>query len=206
MQYVELSRKLPDQALFSLSDIRQIEPDFYRRRLNEWQKKGYIEKIVREYYVFSGRPMDEKVLFGISNRIYSPSYVSFETALAYYGLIPESIYQITCASTRKTMSFKTPLGVFTYHTIQPRYYFGFDFALISGSYFCRIASPEKALLDYFYLNPAIKNDDAFDSLRINKAEFHKKIKFKRLESYSGMYAGKGLKNRVAAFKEYIKHV
>jgi len=205
MQYVELSRKLQDQALFSLSDVRQIEPDFHRRRLNEWQEKGYIEKVIRGYYIFSGRPMDEKVLFGISNRIYSPSYVSFETALAYHGLIPESVYQITCASTRKTMIFKTPLGVFTYHAIQPRYYFGFDYIKIPGSYYCKLASPEKALLDFFYLKPGIKNNDAFDSLRMNKSEFHKKIKFKRLESYSRIYAGNGLKTRIVAFKEFIKH-
>ena len=41
----------------------------------------------------------------VANKIYSPSYISLETALSYYGLIPESVYALTSVSTRKTISF-----------------------------------------------------------------------------------------------------
>jgi predicted transcriptional regulator of viral defense system len=105
MQYLEFQNVLKDFTVFSLADIRQVEPGFHRRRLNEWQEKGYIKKVVKGHYVFSGQELDERGLFEIANRIYAPSYVSFEMALSYYGLIPESVFAITSASTRKTSRF-----------------------------------------------------------------------------------------------------
>ena len=115
-------------------------------------RKGYIRKVIKGYYIFSGLARDEKVLFEIANRIYAPSYISFEMALAYYHLIPESVYGITSASTRKTMGFPTALGEFTYRAVQPKLYFG----LVCPKSWpvLQDPSPEKALLDYFYLNRA----------------------------------------------------
>ena len=43
MKFLELKNELKDFPVFSLNDIRNIEPDFHRRRLNEWQNKGYIK-------------------------------------------------------------------------------------------------------------------------------------------------------------------
>ena len=109
MQYLEFQKSFNNFTVFSLADIRQVEPGFYRRRLNEWQGKGYLKKVIKGYYIFSGMVLKESVLFEIANRIYNPSYISFEMALAYYGLIPESVYGITSASTRKTSHFRTPV-------------------------------------------------------------------------------------------------
>ena len=95
MQYIELKNGLKDFTVFSVSEIRKIDPHFHRRRLNEWQDKGYIKKIIRGYYIFSDLKLSEEVLFEMANRIYAPSYVSFEMAISYYHLIPESVYGIT---------------------------------------------------------------------------------------------------------------
>ncbi|MCJ7525291.1 MAG: hypothetical protein MUP71_08725, partial [Candidatus Aminicenantes bacterium] len=150
MQYLEFQNALKDFTVFSLADIRQAEPGFHRRRLNEWQEKGYIKKVIKGHYVFSGLELDERVLFEIANRIYAPSYVSFEMALSYYGLIPESVFGITSASTRKTSRFSTTLGEFLYRTIQPRLFFGFEIRRHGGKTF-KIAQPEKAFLDFLYI-------------------------------------------------------
>ncbi|MBU1923375.1 MAG: hypothetical protein KJ710_03815, partial [Candidatus Omnitrophica bacterium] len=150
MTYIEFQKIVGPFTVFSLADIRQADPAFYRRRLNEWQEKGYIRKVIKGYYVFADRALNEKVLFEIANRIYAPSYVSFEMALAYYGLIPESVYGVTSASTRKTSHFKTPIGAFIYRTIRPKLYFGFDFLRNHEKLF-KMASPEKAFLDFFYI-------------------------------------------------------
>jgi len=88
MQYNELRVQLKDFLVFNLSDIRKIEPRFYRRRLNEWQAKGYIKKLRRGHYMFGDVPLNEEALYAVANRLYGPSYVSFEMALAHYGLIP----------------------------------------------------------------------------------------------------------------------
>ena len=82
MTYIEFQKLLNPFTVFSLADIRQAGFTFHRRRLSEWQEKGYIRKVIKGYYVFVDRAIDEKVLFEIANRIYAPSYVSFEMALA----------------------------------------------------------------------------------------------------------------------------
>ncbi|MFA5142987.1 MAG: hypothetical protein WC522_02300 [Candidatus Omnitrophota bacterium] len=101
MKYIEFRKIMGGFPVFSLSDIRQADPTFQRRRLNEWREKGYLKKVIKGHYIFSDLSLDENRLFEIANRIYAPSYVYFEMALAYYGLIPESVYGITSASTRK---------------------------------------------------------------------------------------------------------
>lgn len=204
MQYIEFRKIMGGFPVFSLADIRQADPKFHRRRLNEWQEKDYIKKVIKGYYIFSGLPLEEKDLFEIANRIYAPSYVSFEMALAYYGLIPESVYGITSASTRKTMRFKTTMGEFSYRAIRPKLYFGFEYLTGSGRQ-AKIASPEKALLDYFYLHPELSDADGFREMRVSREVVSEKINHKKLMSYAGVYAQKSLKRRVEAFWEYIRH-
>ncbi len=204
MQYIQFREIMGGFTVFSLADIRQADPLFHRRRLSEWQDKGYLKKIIKGYYIFSDLPIDEKALFEISNRIYAPSYVSFEMAFAYYGMIPESIYGVTSASTRKTMNFKTILGEFSYRTICPRLYFGFDYLIVSGNY-CKIAFPEKALLDYFYLHDELNSVDDFAQMRINREVFLKKVDRKKLESYAAVYRQKSLNKRLKTFLEYIAY-
>ena len=204
MQYIELKENLKDFTVFSLADIKGIDSHFHRRRLNEWQDKGYIKKVIRGYYIFSDLKLDEKVIFEIANRIYSPSYISFETAFAYYGLIPESVYGITSASTRKTYAFKTSLAKFSYRTIKPSLFFGYLLEEQNGRYF-KIASPEKAVLDYFYINPCIKNNNDFESLRIDKGEFLKIIDRNKISIFLRRFERKALKKRIMDFLEFASH-
>src|SRR4030043_614617 len=105
MNYLNLRGSLKNFSVFSLRDILRGEPGFHRRRLNEWQAKGYIRKVIKGFYIFSDLPLDELVLFEIANRVYKPSYVSLESALAYYQLIPESVFGVTSVSTRRTYRF-----------------------------------------------------------------------------------------------------
>ena len=204
MQYIEFQKAFKDFTVFSLADIRQVEPGFHLRRLNEWQKKDYIRKIVKGHYTFSGPDIDEKALFEIANRIYSPSYVSLEMALSYYGLIPESVYGITSASTRKTSRFVTPVGEFIYRTIRPKLYFGFEFLNNNGKLY-KLASPEKALLDLFYIKPELRDKAGFDGMRVNRKVFRKLMDRNKINSYLGAYAQKSLKKRMDDFWGYIAH-
>lgn len=204
MHYIEFEKKMRAFPVFSLADIRQAEPGFDRRRLSEWQDKDYIRKVIKGYYIFSDLALNENALFEIANRIYAPSYVSFEMALAYHGLIPESVYGITSASTRKTMRFKTTLGEFSYRAIQSKLYFGFEYLVRGGRHY-KIASAEKALLDYFYLHPELSDADSFREMRVSREIVLEKINHKKLISYAGVYAQKSLKRRVKEFWGYITH-
>jgi len=202
MQYVQLKESLKDFTVFSLNDIRRIDNTFHRRRLNEWQDKGYIKKVVKRYYIFSDLELNENVLFEIANRIYSPSYISFEMGLFYYHMIPESVYGITSASSRRTYKFKTSIAEFNYKTIKPELFFGYDIIRYDNKYF-KIASPEKAILDYFYINSHLKKESDFASLRINKDMFSEQIGTKRLYAFLKKFGHKTLKNRINSFLEFL---
>ena len=73
MQYITLKEKLRDFTIFPITEIRKLDTGFHRRRLNEWQDKGYIKKVIKGYYIFSDLKLNENALFEIANRIYGPS-------------------------------------------------------------------------------------------------------------------------------------
>lgn len=203
MRYNEFREALNAYTVFSVNDIRKVESRFNVRRLVEWQGKGYIKKIIRGYYIFANLELDENVLFEIANRIYSPSYISFEMALSYYQIIPERVYGLTSATSRKTMAFNTEIGDFIYHTIRPRLHFGYKLVDYNGRKF-KVAEPEKAFLDYFYINTFIKSEDEFAGMRIVKEQYLTQVDERRLVAYLSEFKHKRLAKRVNSFMEYMK--
>lgn len=204
MRYLDVRSQFRNKFVFSLLDLKKIESGFDRRRLVEWQKKGYIKKIIRNFYVFSDQDMAEPALFLIANNIYSPSYISFEMALAHYQLVPESVYGITSATTKKTTILKTPVGDFIYRSLKPELFFGYTTIPFQNQRYL-IAEPEKALLDFFYLNPTLLDDNDFAGLRINKDEFLARVNQEKFEKYLAVFGNRSLSQRVIRFIKYINH-
>jgi len=201
MNYIEFQNAFKDFTVFSLQDIKQLDSHFYRARLNEWQDKGYISKIIKGFYTFSNLKLNEHLLFEIANKIYSPSYVSLETALSFYHFITESIYRITSVSTRRTCRFESSIVGFTFQTVKPHLYFGYELVQNQNKYY-KIASPEKAILDYFYLNPHLKNENDFASLRINENLFFEQVNEKKLTTFLNKFSQKTLTERVRKFWKF----
>ena len=86
--------------------------------------------------------------FLLANHLFGPSYVSFDSALSYYGLIPERVYEITSATTKPTERFDTPIGAFSFARLPlPYYCFGIRNLKLGDEQYILIASPEKALFD-----------------------------------------------------------
>lgn len=108
MNFIQFKTLFKDFPVFSVSDIRSTDPAFDRRRLTEWKYRGYIQKVAKGLYMFSDVDITEDILFRVANILYSPSYISLETALAFYQLIPEITYGITSVSTRRTYHYNTP--------------------------------------------------------------------------------------------------
>jgi predicted transcriptional regulator of viral defense system len=201
MNFVSFKNSLRDFPVFSIADIRATHGDFDRRRLSEWQKKDYIQKIVKGYYIFSEVDIDENILSVIANKIYKPSYISFETAMSHYRLIPESVYMITSASTRRTYLFESPLARFSYRTIKPALFFGYS--ILPGG--IKMAFMEKAILDYFYIKPSVRTENDFSSLRVNKDEMLSQLKKKRLTNYLKRFNQKRLSKRVEHFLSWLNY-
>lgn len=112
--------------------------------------------------------------YRLANTICSPSYLSFEFALSYHGLIPEAVYNFTSATfeKKKKKEFKTPFGTFTYRDVPSATYpYGIECVSENG-YTFQIASPEKALCDELYIQSPVTSQRElkellFDGLRID---------------------------------------
>jgi predicted transcriptional regulator of viral defense system len=193
MKFIELQRLFKERGFFNIDEIKFIEPDFYRARLNEWQKKGYIGKIIRRFYYFKDIDINEIFLFVIANKIYSPSYISLECALSYYGIIPEKTFLITSITTKKTYNFKTSIGNFSYRKIKKELFFGYELKKINNQSFL-IATPEKALADYFYLNPKNSSKEHIYEMRINKSILNTLLSKKRIDEILDRFNDKNVKN------------
>ena len=193
MKFIELQRLFKELGFFNIDEIKFIEPDFYRARLNEWQKKGYIGKIIRRFYYFKDIDINETLLFVIANKIYSPSYISLECALSYYGIIPEKTFLITSITTKKTYNFKTSIGNFSYRKIKKELFFGYELKKINNQSFL-IATPEKALADYFYLNPKNSSKEYIYEMRINKSILNILLSKKRIDEILDRFNDKNVKN------------
>ena len=204
MNILAFKEKFKDFVAFNLSDIRKIEATFDLRRLNEWQAKGYIKMLRRGHYVFSGLEINDSVLFLLANKIYAPSYVSLEMALAYYNLIPEAVYGITSVASRKTNYFKTDFGEFIYRHIKPQLMFGYKLIGYQGKIF-KLAEPEKAVLDFFYLNTHIEAKEDFEGLRFNSEEFVENSDKNKFKDYLSAFENKKLAQRVNKFLRYIHY-
>lgn len=200
MRYINLKTKLKDLMVFGLNDIRQQDPSFYRNRLIEWLNKGYITRLRRDKYMFSDTDVFGHNLFHVANRIYSPSYISLETALSYYGLIPETVYSVTSISSRKTSEFENSLGRFVYRTVTSNLFWGYD---IVDNF--QIAEIEKCILDYFYLNSNIGNEADFNELRFNSNEFLKQYSSEKFVRYLKIFNNKALNLRVDKFMKFLKN-
>lgn len=116
----------------------------------------------------------------LAESIYGPSYLSFEYALAYYGLIPEAVYTYTSATfeKKKKKKYETAFGTFTYRDI-PSKVFPLDVNIIQeGEYYYKIATAEKALCDQLYKMKTISNyreleELLYEDLRIEESEIRK---------------------------------
>lgn len=204
MQYIEFREQLKNYPVFSLIDIRKLEADFDLRRLNEWQKKNYIKRIRKGFYMFSDQVITDQTLYIIANRIYEPSYISLQMGLSVYGIIPEAVYGITSVTSLNTKSQKTPIGNFIYRHIRPELMFGYELREYNGHRY-QIAELEKAILDYLYLNAKINDTESFNGARFNVSELKEKLNGEKFNKYLNAFNNKSLSRRAKKFLTYINN-
>ncbi len=143
-------------------------------KLSRMVQKGEYIKIVKGLY----ETVPSTPGYLLAGSIYGPSYLSFEFALAYYGLIPEAVYTFTSATydKKKKKRFETPFGTFTYRDV-PGWVYSLGIELVrEGDYSFWIASREKALCDVLYTKGPVANqkelrDLLFDDMRLDEQEF-----------------------------------
>lgn len=140
--------------------------------------------------------------FWIANRIYQPSYISLESALSYYNLIPEAVYITTSLTSNKTISFDTSEGRYSYRHIKPSIFFGYQVLEWQG-FPIKMAELEKVMLDYLYLNTSIKIEHDFDGLRLNAEIMKEQWSMDRFDEYLVLFDSKALTKRATSLVNYL---
>lgn len=186
---------------FGLGTIRLFDPGFAQQSLSRWRASGRILMLSPGHYVFPDAIGDETDLYTVANSMYRPSYVSLESALSSYGLIPETVRSITSVSTRKTRRIDSPVGSFHYRAVKPDLFFGYlPVRGMRHSYL--ISRPEKAILDFLYLNTSYNRPDELRELRI-APEVFTRLSRRRLDSYCRRFGQASLRARLDALCEVM---
>jgi len=196
MNYLEFRNRMFDLGCFNTHQVYAWKPEFDRNNFVRWAKKGLLIRLRQGYYTFpeyKGRP-DYTLYF--ANRIYRPSYISLHTALAFYGLIPEAVVQVTSVTSLKTASFENEFAEYDYRTIQQELIFGYVQKPIADGKTLLLAQPEKALLDLLYLYPFYTTEQDMEELRLDENFLQEEFDFNRLEDYKARFKNKALEKRV----------
>lgn len=184
MEFSELVEIIKDEPVFDTGLLLagDANPREVRRQLSRWKQAGKIYQLRRGLYCLA--PPFQKVKphpFLVANRLISASYVSLQSALAYYGMIPEHVPVTTSVTTSRPAHWETPLGIFDFRHIQVDFFYGYRLIDLGEKQQAFIASPEKALLDLVYLEPQGDTVDYLTELRLNNLD---RLDWQHLERFA----------------------
>jgi predicted transcriptional regulator of viral defense system len=128
-----------------------------RNKIRKIIQSGKIIRVKKGLYVKTEGNYHHFVL---ANMIFGPSYISEDSALSYYGLIPEKVVTTTCTTIGRKKEFNTPVGEFHYEPT-PKYLYpiGVKRKVVDDKRSYLIASPEKALFDRLHKVKGIEDAD-----------------------------------------------
>lgn len=154
---------------------------FPRTKLTQLFKERALIRIKKGLYVFGSLfSRHSYSLETLANIMYGPSYVSLEWALQTYGMIPERVEEITSVTIKRTQTFTTPIGRFSY-AYRPllAYPMGIIRQQVSEFQSYLIATREKALVDLLIVRRgrvtkmSELEEILFDDLRIEEEDLQK---------------------------------
>ena len=126
-------------------------------KISDLEKQGNIIRLKRGMYVVSPQVSKKHISTElIANHLYGPSYVSMESALRFYGLIPERVFNTVSMTLKRSRSFKNQFGLFSYISCPANYYPIGISPVVQDDYAFLISSPEKALCDQIAYTPKLQ--------------------------------------------------
>lgn len=199
MTFLEFKNKMFTLGCFNTHQVYAWDPGFDRNNFVRWVKKGLLLRLRQGYYTFPEYKGQADFALFFANRIYRPSYISLHTALAFFGLIPEAVVQITSVTSLKTASFQNDFGTYTYKSIREELMFGYHSKAIGRGQSIQLAQPEKALLDLLYLYPFYHTKLDMEELRMDEDFLHDDFDLGLLDEYLHRFKNKVLEKRVKLF-------
>lgn len=173
MEFNQLLRIVGDEPVFETGLLLagDVNPFDVRKQLSRWTASGKIYQFRRGLYYLA--PPYQKVVphpFLVANRLQPGSYVSLQSALAYYGMIPEQVPLTTSVSSGRPESLRTPLGQYDFRHIRIDWLRSYRQMDLGNGQKAYVATPEKALLDLIYLQPGGDSAAYLYELRLQSLE------------------------------------
>jgi len=173
MKWSEVLTVARDKAVFPSSFLLagRGSAAAVRRQLDRWVKSGRLLRLRRGVYAVALPYRAEAPHpFLVANHLRRPSYVSLQSALSHYGMIPEFVPVTTSVTTGRPEELDTPLGRFLFRHVKKSAFFGYTQTEISRGQPVFLASPEKALLDLLYLTPGSDSPAYLEELRFEPTD------------------------------------
>jgi len=193
MQFEQLLYLVADQPLFETGLLLsgEVDPNDVRRQLSRWVSAGKLKQLRRGLYTLA-TPY-QKISphpFLVANFLMPGSYVSAQSALAYYGLIPEYVARTSSVTTGRPAQWE---GGFHFQHLAPHLFYGYQRVDVAPEQSAFIATPEKAILDLAHLTPDADSLDYLRQLRLQNLE---RLDLEQLHEFA-QRAGKPKWQRVA---------
>lgn len=181
MKFETLLSLVGSQPLFETGLLLagDVDPDHVRRQLSRWVRSGRIRQLRRGLYMFA--PPYQTIVphpFLIANALMPGSYVSEQSALAFYGLIPEYTPRTLSVTTLRPSQWE---GGFHFQHLAPHLFFGYEYVELPQGQKAFVATPEKALFDLAHLTPNSDSPNYLNQLRLQNLE---RLELPRLNEYA----------------------
>jgi predicted transcriptional regulator of viral defense system len=201
MEFTELLDIVGNEPVFETGLLLagEVDPNDVRRQLSRWTKTGRLYQLRRGLYTLA--PPFQKVKphpFVVANHMMHSSYVSLQSALRHYDLIPDIVPVTTSVTTGRPNRWETPLGVYTFRHVKTELFSGYRLIDLGGNQQAFAATPEKALLDMVHLQPGGDAPEYLQELRLQNLEA---LDLERLQHQADLASSPKLSRAVACVVE-----
>jgi predicted transcriptional regulator of viral defense system len=173
MKFQELLSLVADEPVFdsALLYAGDVQRHAIQRQLARWEHDGRLHQVRRGLYSLA-EPYRHVTPhpFLVANRMVNASYVSCQSALAWYGLIPEYTPATTSVTTLRPDTWDSAFGRFIFRHVKVDFLFGYALVEVAQGQSAFVAQPEKALLDLIYLTPAGDAPSFLQELRLQNQD------------------------------------
>jgi len=170
MKFERLLTLVGDQPFFETGLLLagDVDPAHVQRQLSRWVRSGRIRQLRRGLYTLA--PPYQSIIphpFLIANALMPGSYISAQSALAFYGLIPEYTPRTLSMTMLRPSQWE---GGFHFQHLASHFFFGYQLVELSQGQQAFVAAPEKALLDLAHLTPKADSPIYLSQLRLQNME------------------------------------
>jgi predicted transcriptional regulator of viral defense system len=204
MEFSRLLDVVQDDPLFETGLLLagNEDPVDVRRQLSRWTEAGRLHQLRRGLYALAPPFQKRKPHpFLVANRLARGSYVSCQSALGHYGMIPEVVTVTTSVTTGRPARRETPLGVFQFRHVRSSWLRGYKALALDDQQEAFVATPEKALLDLVYLEPGADAPAYLAELRLQNLD---RLDLEELDRHVNLGQKPKLWRAAALVKELVR--